>query len=73
MFSGYLTLMDSINPRPVDCKYQTVVHRWFIDSCSTLELRKVVNPTPKQLSEQLSVIVQDGLENVQDAAEEPCP
>ena len=62
-----LTLMDDINHRPVDCEYQTIVRQWFIDSGSTLELRKVVNPTPTQLSEQLSVIVQDGLRDVHDA------
>ena len=62
-----LTLMDGINHRPVDCEYQTIVRQWFIDSGSTLELRKVVNPTPTQLSEQLSVIVQDGLRDVHDA------
>ena len=62
-----LMIMDRINSRPVDCKYQTVIHRWFIDSCSTLELKKVVNPTPTQLSEQLSIIVQDGLSSVHDA------
>lgn len=64
-----LTLMVSTNPRPVDCKYWTVIHQSFIDSCSTLELRKAVNPTPTQLSEQLSVVVQDGLRNVQDGVE----
>ena len=63
-----LMLMDGIIPRPVDCKYRTIIPQSFIDSCSILELRKAVNPTPTQLSEQLSVIVEDGLRNVQDAS-----
>ncbi|KAF8314878.1 hypothetical protein F5887DRAFT_468878 [Amanita rubescens] len=39
----------------------------------TLELRKVVNPTPSQLSEQLSIIVQDGLGSIQQEPVESLP